>query len=131
MNTPGKTRALSVDPLPGTTRPLASVPAKRKRIPGSANLLAAVVEKNEIKRIAVMGLMLHQGSEPGPPGLPRNARFGPPPGMVRPISRKSLVGCRSKPREFGAAIKNGMKKRAALLRARSMKSGSFELFPDF
>ena len=92
INTPGKTLALRVDPALGTTSPLARVPARRKTIPGSANLRAAVVEKNEKKRIAVIGLMLHHGSDPGPPGFPRNARFGPPPGKVRPISRKSLLG---------------------------------------
>ncbi len=92
MNTPGKTLALIVDPELGTTSPLARVPASRKMIPGSANLRAAVVEKNEKKRIAVIGLMLHHGSDPGPPGFPRNARFGPPPGKVMPISRKSLLG---------------------------------------
>jgi hypothetical protein len=118
MNTPGKTLALRVDPVLGTTRPLARVPVRRKTIPGRANLRAAVVEKNEKRRIAVIGLILHHGSDPGPPGLPRNARFGPPPGIVIPISRKSLDGCRSNPKEFGAASKNGMKKSAPRLAAR-------------
>ncbi|CAB4329125.1 unannotated protein [freshwater metagenome] len=87
-------------------------------MPGSANLRAAVVEKNDKNSIAVIGLMLHHGRDPGPPGFPRKARFGPPPGIVSPISRKSLVGCLKNPREFGAAIREGMKKRAPRLDAR-------------
>jgi hypothetical protein len=127
-NTPGKTREFSVEPLLGTTSALEKVPARRKMIPGRANLRAAVLEKYEKKRNAGMGLMLHHGSEPGPPGFARSAKFGPPPGTVRPISKKSLVGCRSNPKEFGAASKKGIRKSAARLDARWIKSGSFALF---
>jgi hypothetical protein len=126
--TPGKTREFSVEPLLGTTSALENVAARRKMIPGKANLRAAVLEKYEKKRNAGIGLMLHHGSEPGPPGLARNAKLGPPPGIERPISRKSRVGWRSNPKELGAASKKGMKKSAERLAARSMKSGSFALF---
>ena len=90
--TPGKTCEFNVEPVLGTTSALEKVAARRNTIPGRANLRAAVLEKNEKNRNAGIGLMLHHGSEPGPPGLARNAKFGPPPGIERPISRKSLVG---------------------------------------
>jgi hypothetical protein len=116
--TPGKTREFRVEPLLGTTSALENVPTRRKMIPGSANLRAAVLEKNAKNKNAGIGLMLHHGSEPGPPGLARNAKFGPPPGIDRPISRKSLVGWRSNPKEFGAASKKGMRKSAERFAAR-------------
>jgi hypothetical protein len=116
--TPGKTREFRVEPLLGTTSALENVPTRRKMIPGRANLRAAVLEKNAKNKNAGIGLMLHHGREPGPPGLARNAKFGPPPGIDRPISRKSLVGWRSNPKEFGAASKKGMRKRAERFAAR-------------
>ncbi len=108
IKVPAKTCALRVVPFPGTTITLAAVPSNKKTIPGVANLRAAVVEKYETIRTAVIGLMHHHGKEPGPPGFAIIARFGPPPGALNPISRNIRLGCRSNPKEPGAASMNGI-----------------------
>ena len=61
-------------------------------MPRDANLRAAVVEKYVTKRTKAIGLIAHQGSEPGPPGFARRVRLGPPPETVNPISPSKRDG---------------------------------------
>ena len=92
IKVPANTRVDAAEPCPLTARALTNVPASRNAKPVVAKRRAAVVEKNATKRIKVNGLSAHQGSEPGPPGLDRNERFGPPPGIYIPISPKRRDG---------------------------------------
>ena len=73
-----------------------------------------------------MGLIDHHGSDPGPPGLPMSARFGPPPATVKPISLISKFGRMKYSKEPGAERMSGANKSVAYRIARWMKSASLK-----
>jgi hypothetical protein len=102
IKVPALARVLAAEPLSETTSELTIVPERRKIRPKEANFLAAVVEKYVTKRTIATGLTHHHGSEPGPPGLAKKAKFGPPPGRVNPISDRTRLGFTKIPNDPGA-----------------------------
>jgi hypothetical protein len=124
INTPEKTLDVLVEPLPLITRDDKKEPTKRAAIPGVANLRAAVVEKKVTRRISEIGLMLHQGSDPGPPGLAKRARFGPPPAVVKPISLTKIEGFKKMANDPGAERAIGIRTVVTRRIRRWMKSRS-------
>jgi len=110
IKVPAKVRVLEADPLPVTTSALTRVPESRKINPRVANFRAAVVEKKVTKRTSAIGLMHHHGSEPGPPGFAKNAKFGPPPGRLSPISESKRLGLINTASDPGAESRIGSKR---------------------
>ena len=60
--------------------------------PSSATKRAFVDENKAIPSTNVIGLTMYKGNEPGPPGFPSRARFGPPPAIRNPESIKNRFG---------------------------------------
>ena len=116
-------RVCVADPLPETTSALANVAANKKIKPSVANFLAAVVEKKVTKRTMAIGLTHHHGSDPGPPGFAKKAKLAPPPGIVNPISARSLVGLIKIAKDPGADNAIGRKTKVALRITLWIKSG--------
>jgi hypothetical protein len=123
INVPAFARVLAEEPLSDTTKELTRVPERRKINPSDANFRAAVVEKYVTKRTIAIGLMHHHGNDPGPPGFARNAKFGPPPGIVNPISARSRLGFTKMANEAGAESKSGSPTSVPLRITRWINSG--------
>ena len=86
--------------------------------PYSAIGRACVEENKEITSINKIGLTNHSGTESVPPGLPKSAANGPPPGINSPGSAKSLLGLTNASKEKGALMRNGINTIAALFKIR-------------
>ena len=71
---------------------LSKIAASSEIHPSSATNRALVEEKSEIASTSVNGLTIKNGNEPGPPGFPSKAKFGPPPGSKNPESMKKRFG---------------------------------------
>jgi hypothetical protein len=76
--------------------------------PSSATKRALVEENNEIPSTRISGLTMKIGKDPGPPGFPINARFGPPPGSRNPESMKKRFGSTINSKLQGAQSKTGV-----------------------
>ena len=76
--------------------------------PSSATKRALVEENNEIPSTRVNGLTIKIGNDPGPPGFPSKAKFGPPPGSKNPESMKKRFGSTNNSKLQGAHIKTGV-----------------------
>ncbi len=99
-------------PLPVMETALKRIDINKDMNPISAMNRARVDEKSEIMRTKVIGLMRYQGNEPGPPGLPSNAKFGPLPCNRKPESIKNLLGLMINSKLQGAQIRIGVKVKA-------------------
>ena len=76
--------------------------------PSSATKRALVEENNEIPSTRINGLTIKIGNDPGPPGFPIKAIFGPPPGSKNPESMKKRLGSTNNSKLQGAQIKAGV-----------------------
>ena len=99
-------------PLPVIEIALKRIDINRDTKPISAMNRARVDEKSEITSTKVSGLIRYQGREPGPPGLPSRAKFGPLPCNRKPESSKNLFGLKINSRLHGAQIRIGVKVKA-------------------
>ena len=99
-------------PLPVIEIALKAIEIKRDTKPISAIKRARVVEKRDIASTNVIGLIRYQGKDPGPPGLPISAKFGPPPCNRKPESSKKRFGLKINSKLQGAQMRNGVKVKA-------------------
>jgi hypothetical protein len=53
---------------------------------------ALVDEKSPTIKTSEIGLIDHHGKAPVPPGFEKSAKFGPPPAIANPGSRKRFFG---------------------------------------
>ena len=54
-----------------------------------------------------MGLTVHQGRDPAPPGLPERTKAVEPPARLRPGSARKRAGRMRASNEYGAVNRNG------------------------
>ncbi len=94
--------------MPVTDIALISTAKSNEKKPNSDTRRARVEEKSVIPRMIDSGLSTANGSDPGPPGFPRIARFGPPPGIKKPASIKNLFGLNINSRLDGAQSSSGV-----------------------
>ena len=100
-------------PLPVMETALKRIDINKDMNPISAMNRARVDEKSEIMRTKVIGLIRYQGKDPGPPGLPSSAKFGPLPCNRKPESIKNLLGWMINSKLHGAQIRIGVNVKAS------------------
>ena len=95
-------------PLPVIEIALKRIEINSDTNPISAIKRARVDEKREITSTKVSGLIRYHGKEPGPPGFPNNAKFGPLPCRRKPESKKNLFGLMINSKLQGAQMRSGV-----------------------
>jgi hypothetical protein len=102
----------TTDPFPVIENALMRTAANSEAKPNSATRRARVDEKSEMPRMIDNGLKTAKGSDPGPPGFPRIAKFGPPPGIKKPASIRNLLGFNINSKLHGAQSSSGVRTKA-------------------
>ena len=115
MNTPAYSALEVPVPLPAREKVEKSVPTTMSDPPITAICRARLTEKRATTKMKVIGLINHHGSDPAPPGLAKNAKFGPPPELNNPISRSSPRGEVMSSKLHGRVRSTGRKIKAARL----------------